>query len=57
MDDWLHQFKSGTFALPEHFRELANGAYVKHLLAPVRLTAPDAFGRGCCARWSIPMEY
>ena len=45
MDDWLHQFKSGTFALPEHFRELANGAYVKHLFAPVRLTAPDAFGQ------------
>lgn len=36
MDDWLHQFKSGTFALPERFRDLANGAYVKHILAPVR---------------------
>ena len=45
MDDWLYQFKSGTFAVPENYRELAGGDYVKHLLAPVRLTVPDAFGQ------------
>jgi hypothetical protein len=45
MDDWLHHFKSGTFAVPDDYRELAGGDYVRHLLAPIRVTAPDAFGQ------------
>lgn len=45
MNDWLHSFKSGLFKVPEDYRQLADGEYVKHLLAPVRVTKLDEFGQ------------
>ncbi|MBK6317873.1 MAG: hypothetical protein IPF51_03700 [Dehalococcoidia bacterium] len=45
MDDWLHSFKSQLFAVPDNYREICGGEYVRQLLAPVRVTEPDAFGQ------------
>lgn len=45
MDEMLYRVKSGEFALPPDFREIAGGEYVAHLLAPVRVIEPDAFGQ------------
>lgn len=45
MDEWLHMFKTKEFAVPSNYRELSGGDYVAHLLAPVRVTEPDAFGQ------------
>lgn len=49
MDDWLHSFKSGLFAVPENYRELCDGEYVKHLLAPVRVIELDGYGQPVAA--------
>lgn len=45
MDEMLHRFKSGQFAVPLNFRDIENGAYVAHLMAPVRVVEHDALGQ------------